>query len=999
MPAFIAAAFLYGAIAGTVTAGVLAFSWAAFATTLVLGGLSRVLAKTPSPRDFVGGIDSRGRNITVRQPLAPWQIVMGEARVGGVLTYVFESSDNKMHLVITFAGHEVQQLGDVYFDDEIVPLDAAGAATGRYAGSVRVKKAKGDEAGSPLQPFPDLETETAGDWSSTHIQQGRAKLYARLGNSPDLFPAGIPNVSCVVRGLKVYDPRTSPGSTAWTHNPALLVAAYLTHATFGLGAVYADEIDEDTLIAAANSCEERVRLTGDTTTFTADAGTDALTLAANSRIPNTGDGIRVYGAGSPQSDNLPGGLAADTTYYAVRSSNATIKLATSYANAMADLTVNLSSAGSGTLTLVYYDEPRYTANGSFHVDEEPKAVLDKLLAAMSGKCVNVGGKWFIFAGVYEAPTLTFDEGDLAGAIRVQSLVSRRDSCNGVKGVFVDPSNAWQAIDFPAIASSAYMIEDSNERIWRDIDLTAFTMSPAMAQRLAKIELLRTRQGLTVSAPFKLSAFRAMTGRTVALTNAKFGWTAKAFDVNGSRLVVTADGIFGVQLELRETAAAIYDWSSSEEALVDVAPNTDLPDPWTCNPPPGSPAITFTQNTSVWDTATLSWVASPDSFINEYQVEYKLSTDSAWTVAGRTADISMAIVKLQPRQYDFRVKAINTMGVSSVYTDAITGTVVSALVTSAYTGAADQLGITTKVGEGTLSWPAASKDIFSMAFCPANNKIYGAVQDADPFSIAPDPVNADPSFSQILSGRRFIGSVYAPTARYMCFSQSILGSPTPAALVVVDPGDDSVLFESAVTGYEIDFLTYCPHDGFIWGSAASDGRVMLFDPSTGALVATIVTGGSPHYMAYCPTTQEMWVGDDASNAIFIVSLTGSPTHNVVSIAPGDWVRGIAYCSSEDSMVAAIRNTGLVFINPATRATTSTAAIGNLGAFTLYVPANDRLYVCDFSGSDKLYVVAPSTRNFYESNLHATGRFTEGCFCPLNNFIYIGQNVSEITVVST
>jgi hypothetical protein len=68
--------------------------------------------------------------------------------------------------------------------------------------------------------------------------------------------------------------------------------------------------------------------------------------------------------------------------------------------------------------------------------------------------------------------------------------------NGVRGQFVSPENDWQPDDFPAYASDVYLAEDGGERKWRDISLP-FTISAAMAQRLAKIELERARRQMTV----------------------------------------------------------------------------------------------------------------------------------------------------------------------------------------------------------------------------------------------------------------------------------------------------------------------------------------------------------------------------------------------------------------------------------------------------------------------------------------------------------------------
>lgn len=87
-------------------------------------------------------------------------------------------------------------------------------------------------------------------------------------------------------------------------------------------------------------------------TFTADAGTDVCThsninLTANTRVQLTTTGT------------LPAGLNTGTDYYVIMITDTTIKLATSYANAVAGTAINITDAGTGTHTInTLY--PRYT---------------------------------------------------------------------------------------------------------------------------------------------------------------------------------------------------------------------------------------------------------------------------------------------------------------------------------------------------------------------------------------------------------------------------------------------------------------------------------------------------------------------------------------------------------------------------------------------------------------------------------------------------------------
>ena len=68
-------------------------------------------------------------------------------------------------------------------------------------------------------------------WTSAHRARGVAYLVCEFTFDETAFPSGLPNVTAVVRGAKVYDPRTA--TTAWSENPALLARHVITHPQFG----------------------------------------------------------------------------------------------------------------------------------------------------------------------------------------------------------------------------------------------------------------------------------------------------------------------------------------------------------------------------------------------------------------------------------------------------------------------------------------------------------------------------------------------------------------------------------------------------------------------------------------------------------------------------------------------------------------------------------------------------------------------------------------------
>jgi len=82
-------------------------------------------------------------------------------------------------------------------------------------------------------------------------------------------------------------------------------------------------------------------------TFTADAGTDILTLTDTAIDWTTGDQVYL----TTTAADLPAPLAVSTIYYVIYSSPLAIQLATTEANADAGTEINITDAGTGTHTI------------------------------------------------------------------------------------------------------------------------------------------------------------------------------------------------------------------------------------------------------------------------------------------------------------------------------------------------------------------------------------------------------------------------------------------------------------------------------------------------------------------------------------------------------------------------------------------------------------------------------------------------------------------------
>ena len=219
-----------------------------------------------SPKPNFGGLGtSKGRLINAREAAEPQQYVYGKVRKGGTIVNMATDgeSNQSLHIIIALAGHEVDSIGDIYINDKVVTLNAEFYVTdepwvSNQRRTVRITKYDGSQ------------TTDQTDWPTsegTGVGRGIAFLHVLLEYDQDAFAEGIPSITAVVDGKKVYDPRaggqSATDSSTWTYsaNSALCIADYL-RADYGLGDQSYSRIDDTMLQVAASICDENVALSG-----------------------------------------------------------------------------------------------------------------------------------------------------------------------------------------------------------------------------------------------------------------------------------------------------------------------------------------------------------------------------------------------------------------------------------------------------------------------------------------------------------------------------------------------------------------------------------------------------------------------------------------------------------------------------------------------------------------------------------------------------------------
>ena len=193
--------------------------------------------------------DMAGVLINKESNIEPIPVIYGERRVGGVRVFVSTkdvsggAKNEFLYIALAMAEGEVESITDIYIDDNPI-------TDSKYSGLYTINV----HTGADNQTYDPLLTEANAGWTSSHKLSGVAYLAIRLKWDADVFQ-GVPEITAVVKGRKVYDPRDQ--STAWSNNPALCIRDYLTNDRYGKGIPTA-AIDDDAFEDAADDCDQSV---------------------------------------------------------------------------------------------------------------------------------------------------------------------------------------------------------------------------------------------------------------------------------------------------------------------------------------------------------------------------------------------------------------------------------------------------------------------------------------------------------------------------------------------------------------------------------------------------------------------------------------------------------------------------------------------------------------------------------------------------------------------
>ena len=227
------------------------FPWLIVGLVAASVAISYVMTQKAQKAAKKAADEMAGLLINKESNIEPIPVIYGVRRVGGVRVFVSTRDasggdpNEFLYICLTLCEGEVQSITNIHLDD--IPITDS-----RYNGLYTVNV----HTGADNQTYDSLLTEANSGWTSNHRLRGVAYLAVKLKWDADVF-SGVPEITALVTGKKVYDPRSPSAANAHSSNPALCIRDYLTNARYGKG-LPSSKIDDTAFSAAATVCDQSV---------------------------------------------------------------------------------------------------------------------------------------------------------------------------------------------------------------------------------------------------------------------------------------------------------------------------------------------------------------------------------------------------------------------------------------------------------------------------------------------------------------------------------------------------------------------------------------------------------------------------------------------------------------------------------------------------------------------------------------------------------------------
>jgi hypothetical protein len=586
----------------------------AIITTIITTAISYLIAPKPKAPRFNSQDEAKGTLVNKDSNNNPIPVVYGKRQVGLTRVFVESSGSDNQYLYVAGVlceggGAGITAIDEVYVDDKLVTFDGSltdGTIRGVSSGDANYYK--GGESLISIQGFFGLDNQSA------------SSLLDETTNwTSDHKLSGLAYVAL----------RFKWNQDAFSGLPEVRVT------------VRGKKIYDPRLDSTKGGSGSHRQDTASTWAYSANSSLVLLDYLRNTR----------YGKGLPND-------AFETNYDTFKTSaNTCDTQVTPYSGATSDINLFETNAV---------------------IDSEKKVLenVRELLVPMRAIFNYTQGKYKIIIEGSGSSQLLLTKDNVVSEVKLQGE-SKSEKYNRVIGTFTNPEKDYQSdtVSFPPFDDSALPVEDqhatmlsddNNTLLERSFDMLQVT-SPYQAEEICENILKRSRNNLKAEVTVTSEALNLSIGDIVTATYDTAGFSAKPFRVMS--LAINSDST--VTLGLEEHQDNFYTWEEKGEAPT--IADTILPNPFSVTAPVSvtldDQLIEYSDGVVI-TALDVTIGASLDNFVDYYQVEYKLSTDTDYIIHAQGKGLTQRILNVKDGfTYNVRVRAFNTLGVSSTYTSA------------------------------------------------------------------------------------------------------------------------------------------------------------------------------------------------------------------------------------------------------------------------------------------------------------------------------------------
>lgn len=576
-------------------------------------------------------------------PDAPRSLVLGRVRyVEGVRRkWTSGTNDERLTMIVSLAGHEIDAVESVYFDDVAVTLDGNGYVLTEpyFKGgvapaevTVTVVGGNGSTSVSPAVPLPGSFLGIKGN---------------AVANEATQVPVSLAGSTFTITGAAADGDYVVPYTVATGESKAR-VRIYLGAAGQNVGAALAAEYPGK--ISSSDKFENIALLVVD-----CDYDQDVFPQGR----PNVNAVIRGAKCYDPRTtltvwtENPALHALKYATWesgWALQSSDyvpADITAAANLCDVSTAFTVTVPGEAPSIVTL-----PRFRCGITITSADDHAESMASIVETMAGTHGWAGGIWRVRAGALAATDAAVDQSWLVNevssgrpndepVVTAVQTVPRAQRINRVTGSCVDPAQRYQLLPFPAIEDSV-LVAAHGERA-AEVEFPGVTHI-AHAQHLASIAIRQAQAGLRLDLTCGPQAAPVELFDTLALTMPRYGFTAKTFVVTG--WTWAPNGAY--RLRLAESTAALF---TVEATLTgrDPAPDSDLPSPWYVAPLTGLAVTSGTEalsDGSVLTRTQVAWTAATQASVlngGRVEVQFREVGLTQWQIWEEDGSAAAAII--------------------------------------------------------------------------------------------------------------------------------------------------------------------------------------------------------------------------------------------------------------------------------------------------------------------------------------------------------------------